>query len=134
VLIRRRTSRTLLRRLIPLLALVWAFVPLHRCNLALAHALDGMQPHAAMPACEHCPESQSAAQGATLHCAELGNPAPDQRSAVLGVAAFLLHSRPEQLVPVRTVAGDSALARAQLRPPLDPPDRPLHLTRLVLQI
>ncbi len=130
--IRRRTSRRLLRSLIPLLALVWAVVPMHRCNLALADALAGA--HADMPACDHCPDPQSASRGATLHCSELGNPAPDQRSAVLLLATFVMHSRPERLLRVPALAVAPGLARDDLRPPRHPPDRPLHLTKLVLQI
>ena len=123
----RRRTRRLIRSLVPLLVLVWASLPLHRCYLAQAAA------PAAPSHCHHqAPDDGAAARhvpAAQMPCSELGKAGPDVRPAmpdISGVASLVAIDsqrglRVEQIVPR---SRDSA----------PPPLRALHLRKSVLLI
>ena len=85
----RRHTRSVLRAVLPLLALVWASLPLHHCNLAVAGGAEtrpaatmmtGTDAHAA-----HChqvadPAGQQAES--SMSCSDLGRAGPDLRPSL----------------------------------------------------
>lgn len=85
----RRHTRSVLRAVLPLLALVWASLPLHHCNLAVAGGAEarpaatmvtGTDAHAA-----HCHQvADPAGQPAesSMSCSDLGRAGPDLRPSL----------------------------------------------------
>ncbi len=133
----RRQTHSTLRTILPLLTLVWASLPLHQCNLALAEpvpAAVSSESEARAPApCGHHVADDAAAPKASMPCSDLGRVAPDLRPSI-GVVD----------VPVQ-VSFDSRWLERGLRPVsaagvLRPQDdgrwrpRPLHLQKSVLLI
>jgi len=95
VFLTRRHSRSVLRAVLPLLALVWASLPLHHCNLAFAgtvtpSALADRAPDSAadatataplwQPTCHQAAEPAQPATS-TVSCNDLGRVGPDLRPA-----------------------------------------------------
>lgn len=101
----RRQTRTVLRSLLPLLALVWTSLPLHHCQLAFAvqpvvaesGSVAATADAATAPA-EHCQHQSRdaddrtpAQQQLTVDCRDLGRVAPDLRPTLpdFGMAVFV---------------------------------------------
>jgi len=134
----RHSTRSTLRAVIPLLALVWAALPLHQCNLALAAPTSTaatLATPAAVAAPSHCHQAAEPTQpaGTIVHCSDLGSAAPDLRPTV-ALDTALVH-----------VSFDSRWLERSLRPvtlpggarPLDDGRwrlRPLHLQKSALLI
>ena len=83
----RRHTRSVLRAVLPLLALVWASLPLHHCNLAgaggaetrpAATMMTGTDAHAAH--CHQVPAGQPAES--SMSCDDLGRAGPDLRPSL----------------------------------------------------
>jgi len=106
VLLTRRHTRSVLRAVMPLLALVWASLPLHHCNLAFAGAstptsLQGAPPPGAadvtttapllQPPCHQGAEVGQPAKS-TVSCSDLGRVGPDLRPA-FNVDSAVTHIR-----------------------------------------
>lgn len=96
VLLTRRHTRSVLRAVLPLLALVWASLPLHHCNLAVAGgALPSARADAApggatdatitaprlQPSCHQVAEPLQPSKS-SVSCSDLGRVGPDLRPAV----------------------------------------------------
>lgn len=132
----RRSIRSTLKAVVPLLALVWTSLPLHHCNLAqAAPASPGATLAAAMAAPSHCHQAADAAGPArsVVHCSDLGSAAPDLRPTV-ALDTVVVH-----------VSFDARWLERGLRPvalpggarPLDDGRwrlRPLHLQKAALLI
>jgi hypothetical protein len=150
----RGKTRAILRTLIPLLALVWATLPLHHCNLAAAgtghsSAAGATLPGASAPA---VPQAARLAGPATPpHCHQLADPgSPDPakspvRCSDLGRAAPDLRPQPPGDPVLAHVTWDTGWLDRGLRPVVlsgaprrvdDAPwrHRPLHLRKSVLLI
>jgi hypothetical protein len=147
VFLTRRHSRSVLRTVLPLLALVWASLPLHHCHLAVAGdatplamadgalpgALDApTQVPALQPACHQDAEPVSPAKS-TVSCGDLGRGGPDLRPA-FGFDSAVTHPRFDAHWHERA---EQALASfGGLRPRDDGRGRlrPLHLQKSALLI
>jgi hypothetical protein len=137
----RGKTRAILRTLIPLLAVVWAALPLHHCNVASTAGAAGARASASLPAAAaalpHC--HQLADDGgpgpakSPVSCGDLGRAAPDLRPPPLA-DPVLAH-----------VTWDTGWLDRGLRPVVlsgtprrvdDGPwrHRPLHLRKAVLLI
>lgn len=95
VILTRRHTRSVLRAVLPLLALVWASLPLHHCNLAFAgttaeSARADVAPPGTAGATTAAPRLQPPCHQATepaqpakspVSCSDLGRVAPDLRPA-----------------------------------------------------
>lgn len=134
----RRSIRSTLRAVIPLLALVWTSLPMHHCNLALAAlAAPGTALAAdatgAVPS--HCHQDADATKPArsVVHCSDLGSAAPDLRptvalDTVLVHVSFDAHWLERGLRPVALPGGARPLGDGRWRL------RPLHLQKAALLI
>lgn len=147
VLLTRRHTRSVLRAVLPLLALVWASLPLHHCNLAVAgtagpSALASVAPAGAadasaeaprqQPSCHQSAEPVQPAQS-TVSCSDLGRVGPDLRPAFNVDSAVTYVSFDARW----TERAEEALASfGGLRPRDDGRWRlrPLHLQKSVLLI
>jgi hypothetical protein len=132
---------SILRVIVPMLALVWATLPWHPCQQAAASEPAATttiaQPAAAHGSpqlsmnedCGHCPPAESAPHEPSLHCldVEKNSNSKDMRLAdVQSPAAF---------VPVLFVHAAEPVERLErAEPPARKPARPLHLEKSVLLI
>jgi hypothetical protein len=147
VILTRRHTRSVLRAVLPLLALVWASLPLHHCNLAFAGspaesasaevAPPGTAGATALaprlqPSCHQAAEPAQPAES-TVSCGDLGRVAPDLRPAVSVDTAFPYVSFDAHW---NERAGQAVASFAGLRPRDDGRWRlrPLHLQKSVLLI
>lgn len=80
VLLSRRHTRSVLRAVLPLLALVWASLPLHHCNLAAAGAWQPASPAGSAPLI--VADATTAPALAQLPCHQVADPAQPARSTV----------------------------------------------------
>ena len=85
----RRHTRSVLRAVLPLLALVWASLPLHHCNLAVAGGAETRPAATMLPDTEahaaHCHQlADPAGQPAesSMSCSDLGRAGPDLRPSL----------------------------------------------------
>ncbi len=141
----RRRTRSTLRAILPLLTLVWASLPLHHCNLAMAGSAHAgaatAAPATAAPAqvdltsahCSHHLADGAKAPKASMSCSDLGRAGPDLRPSV-AVDDVLVHVSFDarwQERGLRPVSGSS-----ESRPQDDGRwrPRPLHLQKSVLLI
>jgi hypothetical protein len=136
VFLTRRQTRAVLRTVIPLLALVWASLPLHHCNLAFAGPAHGAQPALAAAPAPHCHQVAPSApppSHAVVSCSDLGRAGPDLRPApVIDAGPFLVSSDARWQRRDPGPAARSAAVR-----PLDDGRwrlRPLHLQKSSLLI
>jgi hypothetical protein len=144
VLLTRRHTRSVLRAVLPLLALVWASLPLHQCNLAFAGdgapvaRADAAPADAAtvapwqQPSCHQVAEPVQPAKS-VVSCGDLGRVGPDLRPAVNVDAAVARSSfdagwqeRSERAAPSSGGLRPRDDGRWRLRP--------LHLQKSVLLI
>jgi hypothetical protein len=90
----RRRTRSTLQAILPVLALVWAVLPLHHCNLAAAGqaqavVADGSRATVS-PArdelapvdCSHHASDGAKSTAATVSCSDLGRAGPDSRPSI----------------------------------------------------
>ncbi len=91
----RRQTRTVLRAVIPLLALVWASLPLHHCNVAMAGqagtvpvATTAADAPAPAPHCHQIADPAPQADPSVPSCSDLGRTGPDLRPALAVEAAL----------------------------------------------
>ena len=146
----RRQTRIVLRSLLPLLALVWTSLPLHRCQLAFAAppvvAESGAGPIAATAAtavvhCEHQSHGDErrapTRQQAAVDCRDLGRVAPDLRPTLpdFGIAVFVWRI----WLPATTTdpSDDAAMLRYRSGMFIDgwgPLQRPVYLRKSALLI
>jgi hypothetical protein len=143
--ISRRKTGTILRAVIPLLALVWTSLPLHHCNVAFAASAAAMPaPVAATPGdvsaspvamagCHHHGDEGEAPARTPVPCSDLGRAAPDLRPAVVldvGLAhvTWDAYWRHRGLAPVSLRGVPRAPDEDRWR------SRPLHLQKSVLLI
>lgn len=85
----RRHTRSVLRAVLPLLALVWASLPLHHCNLAVAGATDA-RPAATMVTgtdartvyCHQVADPAGQPAESSMSCDDLGRAGPDLRPSL----------------------------------------------------
>jgi hypothetical protein len=145
VFLSRRHSRSVLRAVLPLLALVWASLPLHHCNLAFAGtvaSLSDVAPPGALDAPTTTPQLQPAChQGgepsgpatSPVSCSDLGRAGPDLRPA-LSVDSAITHVRFDSRWHER--AGQAVASFGGWRPRDDGRGRlrPLHLQKSALLI
>jgi hypothetical protein len=147
VLLTRRHTRSVLRAVLPLLALVWASLPLHHCNLAFAgadapttladraaHGATGAATSAPLPQ-PPCHQVADPAQPAksTMSCSDLGRVGPDLRPAFNVDTAVTYVSFDARW---HERAGQAIASFGGLRPRDDGRWRlrPLHLQKSVLLI
>lgn len=130
--------------MIPLLALVWGALPMHRCHIPAfampAATATGASQHAAFvapPHCQHHDAADDAADDAPrkpqVPCGEPGRAALDQRPGTLPDAAFALVTWDTHWIdrdlPASAASGAlRAFDEARWR------SRPLHLRNAVLLI
>jgi hypothetical protein len=145
----RRRTRSIFSAVLPLLALVWAALPLHHCNLAFAAADGGSTvtagatitgvagtPADAAGAAAHCGHQVADATQpvpSRMSCSDLGSAVPDLRPTT-GIDATLVHVRFDAgwlergLHPVQPSARQRPLDDGRWR------QRPLHLQKSALLI
>ncbi len=134
----RRSIRSTLKAVIPLLALVWASLPLHQCNSAQAAPAPAGATLAASgigAPPSHCHQVADATKpaGSIVHCRDLGRAAPDLRPTValdtgLVLVSFDARRLERGLRPVDLRGGARPLDDGRWRV------RPLHLQKAALLI
>lgn len=131
----RSRTRWLIRALAPILAMVWASLPVHACHLSQRLenriATSASEPVGAHAGCEHHPATDEGAQGSQPSCLELGKAGPESRSIILDqpvVLSGFLVVRSADRAPARLVTWR---ARAAL-PPQPPPRLYLHHESLLI--
>ncbi len=135
----RRSTRSIFRAALPLLAIVWTSLPLHHCNLAsvgspsgATHSESLASTSSVAPPC-HQLTGQTALAKATVNCSDLGKAGPDLRPAVQLDGGLAHVSFDRRWLERRLMLLSSAVASR----PLDEGRwrlRPLHLRHSVLLI
>ncbi len=146
VLLTRRHTRSVLRAVLPLLALVWASLPLHHCNLAAAGTSQPFPTGSAtlavadaatantlsQPPCHQVTDPAQPGKS-TVSCGDLGRAGPDLRPAP-GVDAVVAYVSFDARWQDRARQGVAAFGGLRPRDDGRWRLRPLHLQKSVLLI